>query len=324
MFERYTEQARRVVFFARYEASRLGSPYIEPEHLLLGVLRESNILKDRLTPEAIGRIRQELEGDAVVRESTSTSVDIPMSRDLKQALSIAADTASDLWQRNIDVGHLVLGLLQLKGSALKDVLGRNGITYRDFRKIVTGGVQGSVTGEFHFRGARRGGDALREFEPEEFEAESAAPSLRAAIVRLDGLIQRLIHYARTQPEASGYKRLKRKPWSRTEAVGHLLDWATTHHDWFARAMIERSVVAAAYPGEDWVPVQKYQDFGWTEIVELWASLNRLLVHVLIGIPEAKVNTPCTIGLAPPVPLSKLVADYVDHCDDIVGQIMSRL
>jgi len=42
MFERYTEKARRVIFFARYEASQFGSPYIETEHLLLGLLREDN------------------------------------------------------------------------------------------------------------------------------------------------------------------------------------------------------------------------------------------------------------------------------------------
>ena len=41
MFERYTEKARRVIFFARYEASQFGSPYIETEHLLLGLLREA-------------------------------------------------------------------------------------------------------------------------------------------------------------------------------------------------------------------------------------------------------------------------------------------
>ena len=40
MFERYTEKARRVIFFARYEASQFGSPYIETEHLLLGLIRE--------------------------------------------------------------------------------------------------------------------------------------------------------------------------------------------------------------------------------------------------------------------------------------------
>jgi hypothetical protein len=31
MFERYTEGARRTIFFARYEASQIGSGYIETE-----------------------------------------------------------------------------------------------------------------------------------------------------------------------------------------------------------------------------------------------------------------------------------------------------
>jgi hypothetical protein len=47
MFERYTEKARRAGFFARYEASQVGSPYIETEHLLLGLLRENKALTDR-------------------------------------------------------------------------------------------------------------------------------------------------------------------------------------------------------------------------------------------------------------------------------------
>src|SRR6266478_3510905 len=50
MFERFTEIARRAIFFARYEASQFGSPRIEAErlnhkriettHLLLGILRD--------------------------------------------------------------------------------------------------------------------------------------------------------------------------------------------------------------------------------------------------------------------------------------------
>jgi Clp amino terminal domain, pathogenicity island component len=46
VFERYTEKARRTIFFTRYEASRFGSPQIESEHLLLGVLRESHALTE--------------------------------------------------------------------------------------------------------------------------------------------------------------------------------------------------------------------------------------------------------------------------------------
>ena len=52
MFERYTEKARRVIFFARYEASQFGSPYIETEHVLLGLLREDRDVALRfLSPE---------------------------------------------------------------------------------------------------------------------------------------------------------------------------------------------------------------------------------------------------------------------------------
>jgi ATP-dependent Clp protease ATP-binding subunit ClpC len=41
MFERYTEKARRVIFFARYEAAQFGSPLIETEHLLLRSTRRN-------------------------------------------------------------------------------------------------------------------------------------------------------------------------------------------------------------------------------------------------------------------------------------------
>lgn len=44
MFERYTEKARRVIFFARYEASNYGSKEIDTEHLLLGLIREDKAL----------------------------------------------------------------------------------------------------------------------------------------------------------------------------------------------------------------------------------------------------------------------------------------
>ena len=50
MFERYTERARRVLFFARYEATQLGSPSIQTEHLLLGLIREGKGLTPRCAP----------------------------------------------------------------------------------------------------------------------------------------------------------------------------------------------------------------------------------------------------------------------------------
>jgi ATP-dependent Clp protease ATP-binding subunit ClpC len=51
MFERYTENAKRVIFFGRYEASQHGSREIETEHLLLGLFRGDRRLTRR-GPEA--------------------------------------------------------------------------------------------------------------------------------------------------------------------------------------------------------------------------------------------------------------------------------
>ena len=40
MWQRFTERARRVVFFAQEEAGRLGENYVSTEHLLLGLVRK--------------------------------------------------------------------------------------------------------------------------------------------------------------------------------------------------------------------------------------------------------------------------------------------
>ena len=56
MFERYTEQARRVIFFARYETSQFGSQLMEPEHCLLGLFREDPGLMNRFVPGTTGAI----------------------------------------------------------------------------------------------------------------------------------------------------------------------------------------------------------------------------------------------------------------------------
>jgi ATP-dependent Clp protease ATP-binding subunit ClpC len=98
MFERYTEKARRVIFFARYEASQFGSPYIETEHILLGVLREDKALTNRflrsLAP--VESIRKQIEAHTIVREKTSTSVDLPLSNEGKRVLAYAAEEAEGL------------------------------------------------------------------------------------------------------------------------------------------------------------------------------------------------------------------------------------
>ena len=83
MFARYTEEARRVIFFARHEASQSGSPYIETEHLLSGLLREDKALAIRFlrSHTAVESICKQIEGHTTIRGKVSISVNLPLSHE---------------------------------------------------------------------------------------------------------------------------------------------------------------------------------------------------------------------------------------------------
>jgi len=130
MFERYTEKARRVIFFARYEASQLGAASIESEHILLGLVREDQGLVRRffLAPaEVIGAVRREVEARHGAPPRASLTVDLPLSGESKQALSFADEEAQRLGDRHIGSEHLLLGLLRVEGAIAAGILSRMGL-----------------------------------------------------------------------------------------------------------------------------------------------------------------------------------------------------
>ena len=114
MFENYTEKARRVLFFARYEASQFGSPYIETEHLLLGLLRETHTAVKRFLGSAISQesIREQVEGLTPIREKDTTGVDLPFTNECKRVLEYAAEEAQRLADDHVGTEHLLLGMLR--------------------------------------------------------------------------------------------------------------------------------------------------------------------------------------------------------------------
>lgn len=137
MFERYTEKARRTIFFGRYEASQFGSPYIESEHLLLGLLREDKALAHTfLPPGGVESIRKGVEGQTVVREKVSTSVDLPLSNECKRILAHAADEADKLSHKYIGTGHLFLGVLLEQDCFAAKLLHERGIALEMARQQI--------------------------------------------------------------------------------------------------------------------------------------------------------------------------------------------
>src|SRR5215475_8517660 len=116
MFERYTERARRTLFFARYESSQLGNLSIQPEHMLLGLVREAKGPISRIFSAAglsIEQVRTYIERMTVFREKTPTSVEIPFADNTKRLLQHAAEEADALSHSSIGASHLLLGLLRL-------------------------------------------------------------------------------------------------------------------------------------------------------------------------------------------------------------------
>jgi ATP-dependent Clp protease ATP-binding subunit ClpC len=136
VLERFTEKARRVIFFARYEASQYGSPCIETEHLLLGLVREDKGLANRYlrAQGSIESIRKEIESRITIRERISTSVEVPLSAESKRILSFAAEEADRLGHKHVGTEHLLLGILREEKSFAAEILQERGLKLSALRE----------------------------------------------------------------------------------------------------------------------------------------------------------------------------------------------
>ena len=130
MFEKYNEKARRALFFARYEASKLGSRVIESEHVLLGILREGEeVVGDifrrfHVKPEDI---RREIEGERVFVERISSTAELPLSEESKKILAYASHEAESMLHQAVGSEHLLLGILRVEGCLAMRILAQHGL-----------------------------------------------------------------------------------------------------------------------------------------------------------------------------------------------------
>jgi thioredoxin-dependent peroxiredoxin len=136
MFERYTEEARRVLFFTRFETSQLGSVSMETEHLLLGLIREGRGIVGRIFTRShvsLENIREAIEARTVFREKVATSVEIPFSAETKRVLQFAAEEADRLTHNDIGPEHLLLGILREEKSVAASILMAKGMRMNTIR-----------------------------------------------------------------------------------------------------------------------------------------------------------------------------------------------
>ena len=139
MFEKYNEKARRALFFARYEASKLGSRVIESEHILLGILREgeetvSELFRRMQVKPA--EVRQEIEGERVFVERISSTAELPLSEESKRILAYASHEAESMLHPTVGSEHLLIGLLRVDGCFAMRVLTQHGLDVYSVREEV--------------------------------------------------------------------------------------------------------------------------------------------------------------------------------------------
>jgi hypothetical protein len=302
VFERFTEQARRCIFFARYEASVYPTSFIEPEHLLLGILREYPELPRHLPVE---EFRAELARKFPRGETLATSVDLPLNHQAKRALARGAKEADRLGHKQIDCGHLVLGLIH-ESAFVAELLREWGIGTAAIEEML---AHPAPVAPMQVHGA-----VVDPLDP---------------LVEAKTVVRRLVHLFRSSEsqlfrfsEAEAEFLVGPKRWSRKEALGHLIDCATTHLHWIARALTEPKPLFSGYPQDEWIAAMGYKTFVWREMVPLWGSLNALLAHTIAGIPEEKNTAMCRVGIEPPVALTTIIDRYVAHCEEVMAEILT--
>jgi ATP-dependent Clp protease ATP-binding subunit ClpC len=147
MFDKYTDNARLVIFLARYEVSQRGSYSIEPEHLLLGLLRKDKALVADFLPANVSTemIRQQVEASLTKGEKIPTAVEIPLSRMSERVIEYAQEESENLKHREVGTEHLLLGLLRKqsnsfgsKESVAERILRENGLELAEVRQRIKG------------------------------------------------------------------------------------------------------------------------------------------------------------------------------------------
>jgi hypothetical protein len=112
-------------------------------------------------------------------------------------------------------------------------------------------------------------------------------------------------------------------WSRKEILGHLMDSASNNHQRFVRAALQGKLVFPGYPQEELVTLQHFREMDWGFLVDLWASYNRFLAHVLTCLPTRVAKNSCKIGENKPATLAWIAQDYVEHLKHHLNQILGK-
>jgi ATP-dependent Clp protease ATP-binding subunit ClpA len=201
MFERFTDQARRVVVLAQEEARMLDHNYIGTEHILLGLMHEGEGIAARaltsldISLEAVRRLVEEIIG----RGQQAPSGHIPFTPRAKKVLELSLREALQLGHNYIGTEHILLGLFREGEGVGVQVLVRLGADPNRARQQVVHLVRGD-------KGAQRTrivatGESVRLRGPGEHWVADLLSTLAKLTERVEAIERHLGIAEHTSPEA---------------------------------------------------------------------------------------------------------------------------
>lgn len=133
MSNEFTQQVSDIVVYGKEEANRLQNDHIEPEHLLLGILRDgeckaAEILKSFYLD--LKGIKNELETQ--LREKSileNYSQDISFSEEASKILTLSKLEARLMNDEKVDTPHILLAIMRDNQNNAYKILERNDVTY---------------------------------------------------------------------------------------------------------------------------------------------------------------------------------------------------
>ena len=136
MFKRYTEKVRKVIMMAQEEAVNLNHNYIGTEHILVGLVKESEGIAGRILrelgvePERVIEAIEKIVGRGQYQEVS----EITFTPRAKKVLELASQEASRLGQNYIGTEHILLGLIKEGSGVATRILTEMGL---DMENIYT-------------------------------------------------------------------------------------------------------------------------------------------------------------------------------------------
>lgn len=141
---------------------------------------------------------------------------------------------------------------------------------------------------------------------------------------MDKIIRQIVSLEKKRLRAMPAAKVSAQPapgkWSKKEILGHLIDSASNNHQRFVRIQQTDELIFPGYAQDEWVRIQDYAHEDWQTIVDLWATINRHLAHLISRVPPARFSTLCRIGERAPVTLEALIRDYIRHMEHHLCQL----